>query len=86
MNAVGKDQRSTLGLKGTGVVVTQVDRDSPAGRAGIRQGDIIVSLAYEEVRDPAALTAIVTRLPAGKSVPMLLVRGNTQLFIAIKLA
>ena len=86
VNAVGKDQRSTLGHKGTGVVVTQVDPDSPAGRAGIRQGDIIVSLAYEEVRDPAALTAIVTRLPAGKSVPMLLVRGNTQLFIAIKLA
>ena len=85
VSALDKEQRATLGLVGAGVVVTQVEQDSPAARAGIRQGDIIVSLAHEQVADPVQLTAIVRRLPAGKSVPVLLVRGDTQLFIAIKL-
>ena len=68
------DQLATaFGVKG-GVMVTTVDADSPAGRAGLRAGDIITSInnrtvdavsdVFDEVRradDGGMLAIVVTR-------------------------
>jgi serine protease Do len=64
---------TTFGVKG-GVMVTTVDADSPAGRAGLRAGDIITSInsravdavsdVLDEVRradDGGMLTIVATR-------------------------
>jgi serine protease Do len=52
----------------TGVVVVQVEKGSPAERAGIRQGDVILSFNGKAVEDPAELPrAVAAAKPGGKA-------------------
>jgi putative serine protease PepD len=51
-----------------GVLVKQVQRGSPAAKAGLRSGDLIVSLAGRPVRDPAALATAVGAHQPGQTV------------------
>ncbi len=75
-------------MKGTydeeGVVVTRVEK-GPALRAGIQRGDIIVSINREKVPTVKRFREVVKKLPAGKRVPVLLVRpGLGRRFVVIE--
>ncbi len=63
-------------LAESGVEVMDVERDSPADRAGLRQGDIVVFLAAEPVASIDDLHRLMTTLPAKKSVSVSLLRGE----------
>ncbi|RMH43572.1 MAG: PDZ domain-containing protein, partial [Gammaproteobacteria bacterium] len=76
-------------MKGTydeeGVVVTRVEK-GPALRAGIQRGDIIVSINREKVPTVKRFREVVKKLPAGKRVPVLLVRpGLGRRFVVIEM-
>jgi serine protease Do len=68
-----------------GVQVTQVNPGSPAGNAGLRAGDIILSLNQQQVSNALEFRTIVRRLPAGKVVPVLVQRGDAALFLGLKM-
>ncbi len=68
----------------SGVQVVQVG-DGAARRAGIRQGDIIAKLNNQSFEDVAEFSDIVDELPAGKAVPVLIVRQGNPSFIVLKL-
>lgn len=52
---VSSDIAASLGLeRPNGVLVTSIQKDSPADRAGIRVGDLILSVGGAEVDDPDA--------------------------------
>ena len=55
-----------------------------ASRAGIKQGDIILQLNGKKVANVAELAEIVKTLPEGKPVPILIQRGNSPVFLAIR--
>jgi serine protease Do len=79
------DQRDQLGLKpDQGVLVTSVG-DGPAGRAGIRKGDVILLLDNEKVTDVDKFDKMVKELPKNKSVPVLIQRHGNPIFLALKL-
>ena len=76
----------TLGLDaGTkGVLVSSVDPDSSAAEAGLRRGDLIVEVNRHAVADVGAYSEQIGKTPKGKSVLMLVRRGESTIFIAIK--
>jgi serine protease Do len=51
-----------------GAVIEKVDDDSPAGKAGLAEGDVILSFASERVRSVAHLRRLVRETPPGRSV------------------
>lgn len=80
---LSEEERMQLDLA-AGVQVTRVE-EGPAAEAGIQPGDLILSINNTEVKDSTQFKELVRKLPAGKSVPLLLQRGQTTSFIAIKI-
>jgi serine protease Do len=71
------DAKSAKGAT-AGVVVEEVSTDSPASKAGIRKGDVIVEFDGEKVRSVRQLTRLVQETPAGRSVPAVLLREGQR--------
>jgi putative serine protease PepD len=61
-----------------GVVVKRVQGGSPAAKAGLRAGDVIVSLAGRPVRDPSALAAAVGAHKPGETVTVGYLRNGAH--------
>ena len=58
-----------LGMyEGNGALVTQVMEDSPAEKAGIEAGDVILSFDGKELKKMRDLPKFVALTPKGKSV------------------
>ncbi len=76
------EQRAELEVD-RGVLVQNVI-SGPASRAGIRKGDIILSVDNKPVRDQQQFAEVVNGLAAGKSVALLVQRGGSPTFLAVK--
>ena len=67
----------SFGLKDNkGALVSQVVPNSPAEKAGIEQGDVILQFDGKEVSDSKELPRIVASTPVGKSVTVKIARGG----------
>ena len=75
---------SDLGLAG-GVVISEVEPDSPADQAGVRAGDILTRFGSQPVSRVGDLSGVVDELTPGSSVPARLIRGRSPLFIGIRI-
>jgi len=67
----------------SGVVVTEIEADSPAERAGVRTGDIIREINRKPVRDVRDFERLTSQLTPKSSVLLLLNRGNATIFLSI---
>jgi len=61
-----------------GALVTDVQEDSPASQAGLKQGDVITSYQGGGVADAIALQRMVTRTGVGTKVPVKVVRDGHE--------
>lgn len=68
-----------------GVLVVEA-LDGPAARAGIRQGDIILSVAGREVNSTAELTETVQLHRVGQTVQVVVLRRGSQLTYSVVLS
>jgi putative serine protease PepD len=68
-----------------GAVIRQVEPSSPAAKAGLRRGDVIVSLDGESIGDPDALTSAVAAHDPGDGVSVGYVRNGTHHTASVKL-
>ncbi|WP_299884623.1 Do family serine endopeptidase [uncultured Ruegeria sp.] len=79
--------RAEMGVGDTvdGVVVTDLKPDSPAAKAGLQRGDVIVKLGSQDTATPDALKAA---LDSEKTDPALVLinRGGSQIFVAVEIA
>lgn len=76
--------RSRLGLPAdTGVLVARTVPNSPATKAGVQSGDVIVALAGQTVRSPAELQRRVADLPLNRSSNIKVVRDGKHLEIEV---
>jgi serine protease Do len=69
----------------SGVLVGQVVEDSPAEKAGLRAGDIILSVDEDEVGTPTELVDAVRGHEAGESVSVSILRDGKTREIDVKL-
>jgi hypothetical protein len=69
-----------------GVVILQAMPDSPAARAGLKRGDVLIRFAGAPVRTPEELIAAVRARAAGEEVGYVLVRGDGKIEGRLKLA
>lgn len=73
-----------LGMNGTeGVVVTEVDQNGTAARAGIRRGDILLEMNRKKITDVETLSGILESDKNRNSILFLVNRGGRTLFIAV---
>ncbi|MGO2393335.1 MULTISPECIES: DegQ family serine endoprotease [unclassified Halomonas] len=81
---VGEEAREQLNISG-GVEVRQVEPDSVAAGAGIRPGDVLVSVDHRSVSSSDELMKIVEGLPSDRAIPIRLFREGRSLFVALRL-
>jgi len=68
-----------------GVLVTQVNKDTPAERAGLKDGDIILSVDGREIRNPSMLRNVISLSEVGQEVDLTIVRDGKEQNVAVKL-
>lgn len=63
---------------GSGVLVVKVDADSPAARAGMQVGDVVLRANGVALADPAALAAVLARLPETTTLELWVRSGGVE--------
>ncbi len=76
-------QRLRLDRNAQGAVVVEVDPDSPAARAGISGGDIIVRVGRQVVSSAADARRELERVPAGSTAFLRIIRNGQENFVTI---
>ena len=67
----------------SGVVVLSVENDSPAQRAGIQEGDVIIALGGKAVGGIDDLHRLLSDLPAGVATELTILRRTEKLVVAV---
>ena len=79
IQSVTPDLAESLGIPGThGVLVGVVNPDTPAGRAGVQPGDVILTFDGKEVHDSKALQRAVAETAIDKKVAVTLIRKQEK--------
>jgi serine protease Do len=75
----------SLGLdQAEGVVVTSVEPGSPGDEAGLSRGDVIIEVNRNRIRDLRDFRKEIAGIKKGKGLLLLVRRGKTTLFLALK--
>ncbi len=61
-----------------GVLVSQVQKDGPAAKAGIKPGDIIIAVNGKEVEDINDLQKLIMRNPPGTKITVTVIRNGKK--------
>ena len=77
-------EREEMDLKENGVLVKQV-KNGPAGKAGMRDGDVVLMINNEQIANLSAFKRVSEALPMGKSIPILVQRRGGPVFLALRL-
>jgi len=84
---ITKENMGRYGLSDVrGVGVTEVMKDSPAEKAGLKKGDVIVRFEGESVTSSRKLTRLVSEVAPDHSVRLTVVRGGSEQEISATLA
>jgi membrane-associated protease RseP (regulator of RpoE activity) len=84
---VTKERLSDLKLnKEEGVEVTMVDQDAPAGKAGLKEGDVILNLNGQAVESVEQLKRMIHEIPPGREVVLGVSRNGQPLTLKATLA
>ncbi|OQW38300.1 MAG: hypothetical protein A4C66_02830 [Nitrospira sp. HN-bin3] len=82
---LGQDRARQLGFQGTqGVVVTRVDPDSGAERAGLSAGDVIQEMNRRPIKSVKDFEKVSADLKKGASALILINRRGNSLFVSVK--
>jgi serine protease Do len=68
-----------------GVVISDVAPNSPAAKAGLKSGDVVMSINGQPVESSADLRMRISQADPGASVPMSVRRGSSTMDITAKL-
>lgn len=84
---ISPDRVAPLHLKDEqGVEVTMVDQDAPAGKAGIKEHDVILSVNGDHVESVEQLRRLIHEIPSGRTVTIGLSRNGEPMTVKAQLA
>ncbi|MDP2340290.1 MAG: PDZ domain-containing protein [Deltaproteobacteria bacterium] len=85
IDTLDDELRARLELPGKqkGAVIVRVQPGSPAGEAGLAPGDVVVDVNGGAVADREGFVAAVERVPVGKLLKLLVLRGGSTTFVAL---
>jgi serine protease Do len=66
-----------------GVIITDIDEDSPASAAGLHSGDVIAQVNHKDVKTVADFNAAVKAGASRESTLLLVNRGGGKLFVVV---
>ncbi len=85
LNDVTPANASFFNLKtATGAIVAQVTPDSPASRAGLKNGDVIDTLNGEKIENGSALQVAVSEVSPGTTIELGVLRNGAAQKISVK--
>lgn len=83
---VTSDIADSLGLKDAkGAIVADVTENSPALKAGLKNGDVILKVDGKEIADARELARDVAQIVPGKDVPVTIVRNGKTVDVSVKI-
>ncbi len=86
LQAVTADIADSMGLKRpTGALIANVAPNSPAARAGLKAGDLIVSVDSQDVEDPNAFDYRFATKPLGGSAKLGVLRAGREQAVTVAL-
>jgi serine protease Do len=81
------DVAETLGIdRNRGELITSVTPGGPAARAGIEQGDVVISVAGQPVTPDQTLAYLVSRQPIGSRIPVEVLRNGQRRNVTVQIA
>jgi serine protease Do len=83
---VTADRLAPLHLKEeTGVEITMVDQDAPAGKAGLKEQDVILTLNGEKIASVEQLRRMIRETPPGRVVSLGIARNGQPITVQVQL-
>lgn len=80
LQAIDKDLAQAFGLKNTnGALIADVSKGSPAEKAGIQQGDVILAINKQAVTNIGALRNTISLMSPGTKVMLTLLRNGKSI-------
>jgi len=77
--------RKTLKLKSKdGVLVSDIEKQSPAFKSGIRTGDIIISINEKKIKNPGDYISVVSNIIVGEDVKISVKREEERIDFVLK--
>lgn len=87
MRDVNDDEIATLHLRdGRGAVIIRVDHDGPAGKAGLRERDVVLNVNGVAIEGEEQLRKNLREMQPGRTVQMMIARDGAMLTISAMLA
>jgi serine protease Do len=84
---IDEDAAAALGIeRNRGELIRSVASGGPAQRAGVRQGDVVISVAGQPVTPDQTLAFLVSQQPIGSRVPLEVLREGRRQTINVPIA
>ena len=84
---IDEDAAAALGIeRNRGELIRSVATGGPAQRAGIRQGDVVISVAGQPVTPDQTLAFLVSQQPIGSRVPLEVIRDGRRQTVNVPIA
>jgi membrane-associated protease RseP (regulator of RpoE activity) len=84
---VGDEQVSVLKLKeARGAEIVLVDHDAPAGKAGLREHDVVLQMNGQAIESGDQIRRMLRESPPGKSITLLISRDGQQITVTARMA
>jgi C-terminal processing protease CtpA/Prc len=84
---VTRDRMGELHLKEeSGVEVTMVDQDAPAGKAGLKDHDVILNINDQKIESEEQLRRVIHEIPVGRTITIGISRDGQPMTLKAQLA